>query len=488
MPLFKDLAVELIQHIARHLRLEEQGALRSVCSYFQLAVDPIYFELVLIASNRVYTPETQAFVAELSTNTDNPWAKHARGVAIAFGTPTDEYWNEAATARRRWDVEIEENPDPTEEQVGAVSAVAEGLKNLPRVTFARLSLRSTDARWFCEALMGALVGFPCLESVDLRLGRVIVVLPKLSNLTILKILCPQPATWDYDPDTEDLKPGVPVSQQVAGIIERCPQLRVLHLTDHRWDDVIWQTLLRLKLQLVGLVVNIAANSWNMTSNRVPRALLEYLGSYSGLQTLALDIRGNDQMEDDACIFFEEVLPRHAASLQTLRCVPALESAWSVQLGNAQVLSTLENLTRLEMSIDAQHLDTPDDKTNAFHLLVNSIARIPKLTGLALHSTATRTPHFRGFERNPLFAGSIDAALDQYLPGFPQITFASNDANGGSRAAWDIIDYAMELSPERLERALPPEVHTSEQDLEDRERAYISAYRQCIWDVTIMRKS
>jgi hypothetical protein len=59
-------------------------------------------------------------------------------------------------------------------------------------------------------------------------------------------------------------------------------------------------------------------------------------------------REQDQKADR---FFNHVLPRHAASLQTLSCGAGYEGQWSFGVHNADAIAGLPNLASLEMSVN-----------------------------------------------------------------------------------------------------------------------------------------
>ncbi|KAJ7483786.1 hypothetical protein B0H11DRAFT_1723184, partial [Mycena galericulata] len=102
---------------------------------------------------------------------------------------------------------------------------------------------------------------------------------------------------------------------------------------------IWDTLRQKSIHLQRL--------WVPTSNW---ELVRYLASYSGLEELTTTRASEDDCAD---FFFDSVVPRHKESLLALSCPGHYEGRWSFGRRNIILISGLQHLHTLEMTVDSE---------------------------------------------------------------------------------------------------------------------------------------
>ncbi|KAJ7491330.1 hypothetical protein B0H11DRAFT_1675684, partial [Mycena galericulata] len=89
------------------------------------------------------------------------------------------------------------------------------------------------------------------------------------------------------------------------------------------------------------------------TNVLDDALLNYLGSYSGVARLVFVEAGADCEQETnrlADHFFETILPKHEKSLVKLTCTSKYQGRWCFGPHNMSVLWELRKLECLQMSV------------------------------------------------------------------------------------------------------------------------------------------
>ncbi|KAJ7436273.1 hypothetical protein B0H11DRAFT_1755033, partial [Mycena galericulata] len=128
---------------------------------------------------------------------------------------------------------------------------------------------------------------------------------------------------------------------------------------------IWDTLHQKSVHLQRL--------WVPTSNW---KLLRYLASYSGLEELTITRASEDDCAD---FFFDSVVPRHRESLLVLNCPGSYEGRWSFDRRNIILISRLQHLHTLEMTVNWEDVGSPMEDIVVRPLPCDSIVMPDSLT-------------------------------------------------------------------------------------------------------------
>ncbi|KAJ7130776.1 hypothetical protein C8R43DRAFT_957121 [Mycena crocata] len=153
-------------------------------------------------------------------------------------------------------------------------------------------------------------------------------------------------------------------------LAQLPALHCLKINTSSWQQS-WEMLPNVSnavaqsrnlttLQLFG------GSQWNINANIVTNDLLEYLGSYSGIEKLP---EATDRQAD---FFFATVLLQ-AASLPELSCPPEYESCWRFGIHSVETVVHPHKLKNLTMSVNAVDVLGVDPAMNA---VVRTIALLP----------------------------------------------------------------------------------------------------------------
>ncbi|KAJ7654598.1 hypothetical protein DFH06DRAFT_1329864 [Mycena polygramma] len=111
-------------------------------------------------------------------------------------------------------------------------------------------------------------------------------------------------------------------------------------------------------------------------------LLRYLASYSGLERLEISAVRDD---DDWNTLFGTVLPRHTATLVVLRCPGFAEGVCSFKVDNIALISQMQRLQTLEMSINGSAMwDQPEKGLrNIVDVFLEMAMEMPLLRNIAI---------------------------------------------------------------------------------------------------------
>ncbi|KAJ7065581.1 hypothetical protein C8F01DRAFT_1228867 [Mycena amicta] len=362
-----DLSVELVQDIAAYLETADHASLRSVCRHIGLTMDACFFETLILPSNRLNESMLEAIA---SARSRSPWANNTRELVIAPGRKLLKSVAEL----------------PVEDEDALKTSMASALACLTKVSVVRFKIMKEDPSWLNGVVFDACQHFP-LRTFELVVdSRELAILPPFptNTLEVLTVIAP---VWyrplppligmPIQPDAEGPAPP-PLAYQIASIVAENRGLRALHITDGKdWDDV-WNALLQSNIYLTEL-----------QTGEVSTTLLSYLGAYSGLERLSLiGHDANRQEANDllADLFYAKVLQRHRRTLREFRCRPSFEGRWSFAGHNVKVVTGMEELKVLEMSLNSVDVTSTEAAENAVPLFFQTALALPKLSHFAILPT------------------------------------------------------------------------------------------------------
>ncbi|KAJ7926738.1 hypothetical protein B0H13DRAFT_1972294 [Mycena leptocephala] len=334
MPSILDLPVELLHLIAKAAP-STLRTLRASCRHLRMAVDPLFFS-------------SESIVIDLRSCTPGLYGGISYLEALVIGATG---WSWYATTLEIRDSDGSMITDPCKEQIELFLLPAlESLR--PRIRKVMWNISRWKIWTFCAYNYGAftatiiqfLNSLAVLDELQFEYPEsgppLTLALPHLSDLRTLKIFAPQ-------------NPAGPLVGLALGIIACNRSLSCLHLTAFGCDlSDVWNLLQEQQIHLSEL---------KTTAGGID-ALIEYLASYSGLTRLFLVDPGRQQ-DQKADRFFNHVLPRHAASLQTLYCPAGCEGRWSFGVHNADAVAGLPTLAILKMSVNRADITSPSTPMN-----------------------------------------------------------------------------------------------------------------------------
>lgn len=205
-------------------------------------------------------------------------------------------------------------------------------------------MKESSPGWQRRAICDFLNGLPALEELQLLIQGT-VDLSSLRPSGIRKMTIKNPS-WGRGAFHFGVTEQPPMYQDLSKMIAQ-NRLASLRLEASAEWETVW-SMLRAK-------TDSRSHLTEITTSVVTPELFAYLTSYSGLRKLSLihpDGGSREASDRLADMFFETVLPHHAASLVELSCAAGYESRWSFGTHNVDVISQLDNLKTLEMSINA----------------------------------------------------------------------------------------------------------------------------------------
>ncbi|KAF7323536.1 hypothetical protein MKEN_00573400 [Mycena kentingensis (nom. inval.)] len=226
-----DLSVELIQNIVHNFALLDLAALRTTSRYLQLAVDPLFCEVIFIPSGHIEHPTTQRFLTDLADGT-SAWSRYGRILAVC---PLASLRSQsgAAAGSDASNVDLE----------GLIRLVERAIRACaPQIRSIQIfRVDPNQSPWLHDIVCSALANLcPEYFALDIAMGCPTTSLPlNLSGLSVLKVSTPAP------PSNPMFQPTVPFDapiDAVMDIVTRSPSLRVLHLTGPNDWDLVWTAL------------------------------------------------------------------------------------------------------------------------------------------------------------------------------------------------------------------------------------------------------
>ncbi|KAJ7626618.1 hypothetical protein DFH06DRAFT_1481073 [Mycena polygramma] len=326
------LSTELLGEIGGTLDQGDCASLRATCKRLSDSVEHLFFSCFVLSTDRLLSRTGVEFLVAL-TSARSGWSRHAKTLHIKLANRARASQGFVASKLQMW----------------TFIAALEALQNIASV---RWETSGDDPEWERTAVCEYMDGLPKLEELQLVIrGGVDLSLPVLSRIKKLKVK-------ELGGPLRVMVPGEP--PLVREICQRVtPSLTALELdfpppwSNSNWSNV-WSGLQARAQDKIHLT--------ELSTSVVTPSLFAYLVSYSGLQTLRLTPDAGAISDRLADMFYETALAHHA-SLATLSCPAAYEGRWSFGPHNAQYISTLRNLTALEMSINAgraQTIEPPED--------------------------------------------------------------------------------------------------------------------------------
>nr|GAT53771.1 predicted protein [Mycena chlorophos] len=348
MSSLNDLSTELLQEITSHLQTHTLAPLRLVSRGLELVVNQRFFKRLTLPSNRL---NGAAAMLEAIVSSDErqgtvyaehgDWQKAEPELEILVALALASLRNVSA-------VRLKCTTDDPMAQLASADDI-----HRPRALPPPRDLRAHHRHPLAPARPPPFSS-TSLETLSITAPRWYKPIPRLYGV-------PPPPTY------EGPEPP-PLSSQIASIVAQNPNLRALYIADGKnWDDV-WDVLLKKRIRLRGL---------RLQMGEVSTKLLSYLGSYTGLERLALlgnDARGLAANDTHAELFYTEILPRHSSTLRELRCLPAFESRWCFGAYNVANIMALKELRVLEVSLAG-----PEQVP----LLFETVISLPHLTHFAI---------------------------------------------------------------------------------------------------------
>ncbi|KAF9266006.1 hypothetical protein L218DRAFT_997358 [Marasmius fiardii PR-910] len=108
------------------------------------------------------------------------------------------------------------------------------------------------------------------------------------------------------------------------------------------NDALWILLREEGIRLRDLAVTV-----------ISQELVDYLQSYSGLETLVLSDVESDQTRNASEAFYQKVLPKHAQTLVSLTVDAQNTHEWCLTQKNAMAFQSCRNLMNLSVSVKAE---------------------------------------------------------------------------------------------------------------------------------------
>ncbi|KAJ7210414.1 hypothetical protein GGX14DRAFT_625507 [Mycena pura] len=330
---------ELLQEIGRQASIPEQMALRSVCRPARHAVDPLLFAASPIVVDM--GPQIEKTLGQLETlaKGDGVWARVGRTLRVSQISPNlDLLW-------------------PT-------------LRSLKNIRTVEWTIRSTDTPEAKRNLIEFLKTIDSLEDFILvdksdAVGHY-AFLDVSSNLRKLSVTLE--GSLSESPSTRGCYPTA--LQWTRMVVGKSPRLEQLVLPS-RYD---WTEICPI-LQATGIKLK------QISDVVVSKELLAYLGSYSGLENLAVFIESGN--EDLAHLFFDSLV-QHKDSLLSLICPAYHEGEWCLTRYNLHIISQLHALQRLQMNVNSY--DIKDDR-NIITTFLDMAPDMPALRSICIQATA-----------------------------------------------------------------------------------------------------
>ncbi|KAJ7066628.1 hypothetical protein C8F01DRAFT_1124027 [Mycena amicta] len=312
------LSVELVQEIVAYLDISDQKHLRSVSRYLAHTTDAIFFKTLPLKTISL-TPEHH------QTLVQSGWPRTATNLVIDGIAASTE--------------------NPGREQFSRV------LKSLQKVRTVRWDIGSSDQPWILQEISRFLSANSLLNDLwlgisnqcsDSVLRHALQELDGICNLGKLEIYCPYITT--------EL-----ISNTLVQLVSQNRRLETLK-DNTSLPCAVWRALCDIPPPV---------HLKSLSTRLVTEELLEYLGTYSGLESITLsrfDARDDvleqsltDRLADN---FFSTVVPKHAASLVELSLSPSYEGRWCLGTGSGFIFAALRSLPqirRLSLCINSDDL-------------------------------------------------------------------------------------------------------------------------------------
>ncbi|KAJ6599878.1 hypothetical protein DFH09DRAFT_627114 [Mycena vulgaris] len=318
-----DLSTELLQKIGSQLPLTDHGSLRRVCKDLDGPMQRFVFSDLVLQTSKLCSEDGVDLLEYLAAGRTG-WSRHAETLRL---TPGDA-WRITADG----------------DAVKMQDLLASALRSMAKIRVVIWKVRARGPSWVLNAMCEFMGTLTVLNELQLeiqgdRRGVFDLPLPRLSGLSKLAI--------KEDGYGRRMNSAPPMAQKISHIIAQ-NHLTSLHVEcPVDWAEV-W-SMLRTKISSQPDLIEI-------TTRLVTPDFLAYLGLCGGLKKLTLQNPDGDSLADT---FFRTVLPNLAASLVELSCGAAYDGRWSFGTHNTHIISQMEKLTALEMSINAERVELVD---------------------------------------------------------------------------------------------------------------------------------
>ncbi|KAJ7488062.1 hypothetical protein FB451DRAFT_1529078 [Mycena latifolia] len=245
------LCAELIQEIGNKLVRIDQKCLRAVCKDIGLAINPLFFSTLVLKTQSLHS-ENGIYILKALASGDTGWSTYAMTLTIQPGGILE------GRADSRFDIS-----DSAVQEL-----LASALGSLMNIRVVMWETNKKDPEWQQDTIRDFLTTCPLLDDFHLETGDVSCLpSPPLSGLRKLNITIPYGAR-------------TPLGKQVPHLVAQNHGLTSLHLLNYSgpWSEV-WTMLLNNPDWNIHLT--------DISPTCITRNLLEYLGSYSGIQKLEL---------------------------------------------------------------------------------------------------------------------------------------------------------------------------------------------------------
>ncbi|KAJ7094872.1 hypothetical protein C8R44DRAFT_814062 [Mycena epipterygia] len=355
-----DISVELLHEIGGQLASVDQKNLRRICKDLSVSMEPLVFSCLSLKTNQLHLEHGLQMLKALATG-ETGWSQYVKTLRIRR--------NQQIQKDTVGDLGVIRSDSEMQE------LLASALGSITNVRAVIWDVTERDPVWELIAICDFLNTIPFLHDFQLEVqGTVDLPLAQLSGLHNLKIRTPY------------RKPA-PIVQQVLQIIPKCPNLHSLELAGSTTWSEVWTVLQAMPGSQIRLK--------NISTNIVTSDLLSYLASYSGVEKLTFE-RPDGGSDAEAArlanMFFSAVLPRHAKSLVEMSCHAGFETQWSFGIHNVDAVAQLQNVTSLEMSVNAADVLDIQVSMTSVDLLLRTAALLPALRTLTILYTSRRGDH------------------------------------------------------------------------------------------------
>ncbi|KAJ7636349.1 hypothetical protein FB45DRAFT_1137933 [Roridomyces roridus] len=287
------LCADVLLLISREIACADRQSFRAASKDFSFTVSPSFFKSTAIILD---LPRMMDNPTQLDVGSSSGWSQFGRTLVI----------------RSLRGEETKSGSDLVK------TPLTDFLTSLKELRSIHWTLVNGDLEWAYQTVQSAFASFS-----------------KLENLTII------------DKRTSDM----PIDLTKMLLAAPLTNLRSLNLAKHVKAPAHYNPALFAELWSA-----LAERGVQLTSLEVPTpdsALLDYLASYSSLESLMFSAGDDDAMADR---FFAEILPNHATTLLSFICSarkryqPPCGANWTFSRRNATAISNLKNLHTLEMSV------------------------------------------------------------------------------------------------------------------------------------------
>ncbi|KAJ7619796.1 hypothetical protein DFH06DRAFT_1360822 [Mycena polygramma] len=332
-----EIPVELLQSVASEVSTTGLKALRAVSKHLRAVVEPIFCEsTTLILDVREWGPSQLDVLAAGPTSWSFCRHLNIRSLAVVGGT------------------------DGTYQYRSTHKILRPALESLTALRSVRWTIGYYDPEWAQNVVFQVLDEREHIQELSLtNAGARFLALGRISYIRNLKFEDEPPSTGDF-------------LHWMQGLVRSTLCLESLSFPTGAFAPMR-ETLEQEKIWLKSVFVQ-----------HCDLALLQYLASYSGLERL--QISDYVHRDEQGRMLFNTVLPKHAASLVVLICPGYREGPCSFGRDNISLISSMQRLERLEISVNASEI--ANGKGDIVALFLEMAAEMPALRNIAIITTVS----------------------------------------------------------------------------------------------------